>query len=63
MTTVEEAWQGETMRTLREAHLSGDFSGHPFCGQCPDWATTRWPGEGRSYADLMKSVVTASPKP
>jgi hypothetical protein len=38
---------------LRQAHLGRDFSGHAFCGQCPDWAQTRWPGQGRSYADLV----------
>jgi len=52
-TTIRELWRGEIYRRLREAHLSGDFSAHGFCGQCPDWAQTRWPGEGRSYADLV----------
>ncbi len=52
-TTIRELWRGEIYRRLREAHLSGDFSAHRFCGQCPDWAQTRWPGEGRSYADLV----------
>lgn len=52
-TTILEAWRGEFYRRLREAHLANDFSGFPFCGQCPDWASTRWPGQGRSYADLI----------
>ena len=52
-TTIRETWQGEFYRRLREAHLSNNYSCHGFCGQCPDWKTTRWPGEGRSYADMV----------
>jgi MoaA/NifB/PqqE/SkfB family radical SAM enzyme len=52
-TTVREAWQSDFMRALREAHLKNVFEKHPFCGQCPDWRQTRWPGEGRSYADMV----------
>lgn len=58
-TTIKETWQGEAMRNLREAHLRNDFSCHKFCGQCPDWSTTRWPEQGRSYTDLMKHAVSA----
>jgi len=53
---LRELWRGEIYRKLREAHLSGDFDAHGFCGQCPDWAQTRWPGEGRSYADLVAEL-------
>lgn len=53
-TTIRETWQGEFYQRLREAHLTNNFANHAFCGQCPDWATTRWPGEGRSYADLIE---------
>ena len=59
-TTIKEVWQGEFYRRLREAHLSGDFARHGFCGQCPDWAQTRWPGEGRSYADLVEELKSAT---
>lgn len=52
-TTILETWQGEFYRRLREAHLKNDFKGHSFCGQCPDWQATRWPEEGRSYADMV----------
>lgn len=52
-TSIRETWQAETYRRLREAHLRNDFSGHAFCGNCPDWRQTRWPGQGRSYADLV----------
>lgn len=53
-TTIRDVWQGEIYRRLRDAHLSRDFSHHGFCGACPDWEQTRWPGEGRSYADMVE---------
>jgi len=53
-TSIKEAWQSSFMQDLREAHLSNDFSCHGFCGQCPDWKETKWPGEGRSYADMIE---------
>ena len=53
-TTIREVWSGEDYRALREAHLTGNFCDHQFCGQCPDWQQTRWPGEGRSYADMIE---------
>lgn len=56
-TTIKEVWQGEFYRALRNAHLGNDFSNHRFCGQCPDWEATRWPQEGRSYADLIEDLV------
>lgn len=57
-TTIRETWQGEAYRQLREAHLRDDYSAHKFCGQCVDWATTRWPGQGLSYADLVSDIKT-----
>lgn len=56
-TTIREAWQGEFYRNLREAHLKNTFLNHTFCGNCPDWATTRWPHEGRSYADMVEDFI------
>jgi MoaA/NifB/PqqE/SkfB family radical SAM enzyme len=53
-TTIAETWQGEFYTRLRQAHLANCFVDHQFCGQCPDWASTRWPSEGRSYADLVE---------
>lgn len=53
-TTIREVWQGDFYRALREAHLKSAFARHPFCGQCPDWKSTRWPEEGRSYADMVQ---------
>lgn len=53
-TTIKETWQGEFYQKLRAAHLNNNFCDHGFCGQCPDWAATRWPHEGRSYADMIE---------
>lgn len=53
-TSIREAWQGEFYRRLREAHLQNNYSCHGFCGQCPDWKHTRWPGQGRSYANMVE---------
>jgi MoaA/NifB/PqqE/SkfB family radical SAM enzyme len=58
-TTIRDTWRGEAYRKLREAHLANAFAAHGFCGQCPDWAQTRWPGEGRSYADLVAEFSAA----
>ncbi len=52
-TTVRDVWQGPGMEAVRLAHTTGDFSGHGFCGKCPDWSVVRWPSEGRSYASVM----------
>jgi len=56
-TTIREVWQGEFYRKLREAHQSNNFCGHEFCGKCPDWQQTRWPDEGRSYADMVQELI------
>lgn len=53
-TTIYETWNGAFYQSLRRAHLENDYKGHGFCGQCPDWAATRWPDEGRSYADMIE---------
>ena len=55
-TTVAATWRSDSYRRLREAHLGNDFAAHGFCGQCPDWKQTRWPEEGRGYADLIKEM-------
>lgn len=60
-TTIKEAWQGEFMQSLRAAHLNNAFKDHPFCGQCPDWQATRWPGEGRSYANMIEDFREPAP--
>jgi MoaA/NifB/PqqE/SkfB family radical SAM enzyme len=55
-TTVAEVWQGEFYRRLRQAHISNNYVEHKFCGQCPDWKQTRWPTEGRGYADMVEDL-------
>ena len=55
--TIREVWQGEVYRQLRDVHLTNRFHEFKFCGQCPDWRQTRWPDEGRSYADMVKEIT------
>jgi hypothetical protein len=37
--------------------LTNNYQQHRFCGQCPDWQATRWPGQGRSYADMVDEFL------
>jgi pyruvate-formate lyase-activating enzyme len=60
-TTIAATWQGEFYKKLRAAHLENNFDGHTFCGQCPDWRATRWPGKGRSYADMIEEFSSGQP--
>jgi MoaA/NifB/PqqE/SkfB family radical SAM enzyme len=53
-TTIAETWRGAFYEGLRQAHLTGNYANHSFCGQCPDWRSTRWPNEGRSYANMVE---------
>lgn len=55
-TTIQDVWRGAFYESLRTAHLTNHFNEHNFCGQCPDWADTRWPDEGRSYADMVAEL-------
>lgn len=56
-TTIHDEWQGEFYQALRQAHLGNDYGNHSFCGNCPDWHATRWPDEGRSYADMVEEFI------
>ena len=56
-TTIRELWQSDYYQKLRAAHLTNNFCDHRFCGQCPDWKQTRWPGDGRSYADMVQEFM------
>jgi MoaA/NifB/PqqE/SkfB family radical SAM enzyme len=58
--TILETWRGSFYHELRQAHLGNEFSKHGFCGQCPDWRTTRWPGKGQSYADVVEQLGQAT---
>lgn len=60
-TTIRETWQGPFYAALRAAHQGGDYAGHRFCGECPDWEATRWPHQGRSYADMVEDFLAATP--
>ncbi len=62
-TTIHAEWQGEFYRALRQAHQHNDYSRHSFCGNCPDWAATRWPHEGRSYADMIEEFIEEGSSP
>jgi len=53
-TTIKETWAGAFYSRLRKAHLDNSFCNHSFCGNCPDWQQTRWPGQGLSYADMVQ---------
>jgi MoaA/NifB/PqqE/SkfB family radical SAM enzyme len=57
-TTIVETWKGKFYENLRRAHLTDNYTCHSFCGQCPDWSTTRWPGEGKSYADMVEEFIS-----
>ena len=53
-TTVKEVWQSQFYKELRNAHLCNNYGKHEFCGNCPDWKQTRWPSQGRSYANMIE---------
>lgn len=57
-TTIYDVWRGPFYESLRRAHMENRFEQHDFCGQCPDWAATRWPDEGRSYADMITEFTS-----
>jgi MoaA/NifB/PqqE/SkfB family radical SAM enzyme len=57
-TTIHSEWQGAFYRALRQAHLDHNYANHSFCGNCPDWASTRWPHQGRSYADMVEEFIS-----
>ncbi|MEY4592783.1 MAG: hypothetical protein RIR18_1678 [Pseudomonadota bacterium] len=56
-TTIKAEWQGDFYQKLRLAHLKNEYAMHNFCGNCPDWSATRWPNEGRSYADMVEEFI------
>lgn len=53
-TTIREAWNSQYYKDLRDAHLANTLDSEHPCAKCPDWQYTRWPDEGRSYADMME---------
>lgn len=57
-TTIKDLWSSDAYRALRDAHLCNSFGKHAFCGQCPDWSVTSWPGRGRGYADMIEEFTS-----
>ena len=52
--TIAQTWTSPAYEALRNAHLTNDFAQHSFCGACPDWAVTSWPGgEVKGYAERV----------
>ncbi|WP_197722043.1 radical SAM/SPASM domain-containing protein [Sulfuriflexus mobilis] len=56
-TTIKELWSSKVYNDLREAHLKNNFTNHSFCGNCPDWSATRWPWQGKSYANMIEEFI------
>ena len=55
--TIQQVWQNNFYKNLREQHLSCKFS-NKFCKSCPDWKNTSWPDDhNKSYADLVETVL------
>lgn len=61
-TTIKETWSGSFYDSLRHAHILNKFENHDFCGRCPDWSETRWPDEGRSYANMVEEFISKGEK-
>ena len=57
--SISETWGSDFYRDLRNAHLTNRYKDHAFCGQCPDWRQTRWPTQGRAYADMIEELSTS----
>ena len=57
--SIREIWTSDFYRRLRDAHLNNDYKAHAFCGQCPDWRQTRWPTQGRAYADMIEELSSS----
>ena len=55
--TIRELWSGKFYKELRNAHLCNDYRDFEYCRNCPDWEQTRWPEEGRSYANMIEDII------
>jgi len=40
--SIQEAWQSEKMKALRENHLNGSFESCGPCNSCQDWQVSPW---------------------
>lgn len=61
-TGIADTWTGQAMQALRTAHTTNSFKEFPLCANCPDWAQTRWPHEGRSFADMVEELASPDKK-
>lgn len=61
-TTIKETWRGSFYESLRKSHLTNQYENYGFCCQCPDWSETRWPDEGRSYANMVEDFIAKGNK-
>ncbi|MFA6450950.1 MAG: radical SAM protein [bacterium] len=52
--TLEEAWNSQEMKKLREDHLALDFKGWPYCARCTTWSLLRWDYD---YGAALKKVM------
>ncbi len=52
--TIYETWRSKFYKKLRKAHLINNYEHFKLCATCPDWEATRWPDEGRSYANMIE---------
>ncbi|ACO85378.1 radical SAM/SPASM domain-containing protein [Clostridium botulinum] len=59
---IYETWNSTFYKELREAHVKNKLSLFQFCNQCPDWAQTRWPEEGRGYGDMISDFSKSDNK-
>lgn len=54
--SIKDAWSGAYMDSIRKQHLDNAITCSA-CKDCPDWMQTRWPHEGRSYADMVSDFT------
>ena len=52
--SLKEVWEGKQLQEIRQAHLQGMPNG--LCKKCNDWQFTKFPNEGKSYANLMQDI-------
>tara|TARA_B110000027_G_C16122545_1_gene304195 strand:- start:12604 stop:13611 length:1008 start_codon:yes stop_codon:yes gene_type:complete len=53
-----ETWRGKKLAKLREFHTTNNFPPNSICGNCNDWASTRW---DYGYERLIDKVVFKEP--
>ena len=52
--TLSEIWNGEILNSIRQKHLSGDYSkSHVACKDCTDWKVIEW---GNDYSVALNDL-------